>query len=127
MIGNTRNSPRRGLSRRSLGRTAALSAAAFALQPQLPAAPAPAPPPQGRGPGQLPPADQAEVDAKYADVLRKYGDRLSDDQKTRVKGVLANHQRMLSRIRAFPLENSDEPATGLRLFPSDTGTPAKKG
>lgn len=63
------------------------------------------------------------MDAKFSGVVRKYGDRLSDEQKTRVRGVLANHQRMLSRVRAFPLENSDAPATGLRLFPSDTAAP----
>jgi hypothetical protein len=68
----------------------------------------------------LPPADQAEVDAKFSDVVRKYGERLSDDQKTQVKGVLANHQRMLARVRAFPIENSDSPAVGLRLIPNDT-------
>lgn len=100
-------------SRRGLGRRAALSAAAVALGPaRLPA--------QGREGAPLPPADQAEVDAKFQDVIRKYGDHLSDAQKTRVRGVLGNHQRMLTRVRAFPIENSDAPATGLRLFPNDT-------
>ena len=64
----------------------------------------------------LAPADQSEVDAKFASVVRKYGDRLTDDQKTRIRGVLGRHQRMLARIRAFPLDNSDAPATTLRLI-----------
>ena len=63
------------------------------------------------------------MDAKFSDVVRKYGDRLSDEQKTRVRGVLANHQRMLARVRVFPIDNSDAPATGLRLFPNDTLAP----
>jgi hypothetical protein len=63
----------------------------------------------------LPAADQAEVDAKFANIIRKYGDRLSEEQRTRVRDVLARHQRMLMRVRAFPLENSDSPATGFRL------------
>ena len=60
------------------------------------------------------------MDAKYANVVRKYGERLSEEQKTRVRTVLARHQRMLMRVREFPLENGDAPATGLRLQPKDT-------
>jgi hypothetical protein len=52
-------------------------------------------------------------------VIRKYGDRLSPAQKVRAREILVRHQRMLKRIRAFALENSDAPATGLRLYPSD--------
>jgi hypothetical protein len=107
----------KGVSRRDLGRRAALSAAALALGAKEAA-------PQGRG-GQagLAASDQAEVDAKFASVVRKYGDRLSEEQKTRVRGVLGNHQRMIARVRAFPIENPDAPATGLRLYPNDTGVP----
>ncbi len=102
------------ISRRSFGRRAAWAAAASVLDP------APALP-QGRGQQTpLPPPDQAEVDAKFAGVIRKYGDRLSEEQKTRVRTVLGRHQRMLMRIREFPLENGDAPATGLRLYPTDT-------
>jgi hypothetical protein len=72
---------------------------------------------QGRGQPPLAPADQSEVDAKFANVVRKYGDRLTDDQKTRIRGVLGRHQRMLARIRAFPVDNGDAPATTLRLIP----------
>jgi hypothetical protein len=68
---------------------------------------------------ELPAADQAAVEAKYANVIRKYGTRLSDAQRKRVRKTLIEHQRMLMRIRDFALENSDAPATGLRLHPSD--------
>jgi len=106
-------------SRRSLGRRAAL-AVAVGLSKDAPSAP------QFQNQPPLAEADQAEVDAKFADVVRKYGSRLSDEQKTRVRNVLGRHQRMLARVRSFPLENGDPAATGLRLYPSDTA-PLKKG
>jgi len=107
------------ISRRDFGRRTAL---AIALSPteNLVAEPQP----QGEPP--LDPAGQAEVDGKFANVVRLYGSRLSDDQKTRVRRVLGRHQRMLARVRAFAVENSDPPATGLRLYPSDTAA-LKKG
>jgi len=68
-------------------------------------------------PASLPPADQAAVDVKYANVIRKYGDRLSETQRTRAREILVRHQRMLMRVRDFALENGDAPATSLRLYP----------
>ena len=107
--------PDQPISRRGFGRRAA----AAALAPAVVAAAAPAP--QGRGQfPTLPPADQSEVDAKFANVIRQYGERLNEDQRSRVRTVLARHQRMLMRIREFPLDNGDAPATGLRLYPNDT-------
>ena len=96
----------RQVSRRKLivGTAAALSATAAPAQQNDP----------GTG---LPPADQAEVDAKYASVIRKYGERLSEAQRTRSREILVRHQRMLTRVRDFALENGDAPATGLRLQP----------
>jgi hypothetical protein len=103
---------RDSISRRNFGRGAAWTGLATALNPSALVA-------QGRGGGQtpLPPQDQAEVDAKFTDMVRKYGDRLTEDQKTRARGVLARHQRMLMRVREFPLENGDAPSTELRLYP----------
>jgi len=100
-----------GVSRRDFGRRVALFAAAGAAQRNPGAAQ------DGRGPTPLDAAEQAEVDAKYANVIRKYGDRLSDEQRSRVREVLGRHQRMLRRVRTFALDNSDSPATGLRLYP----------
>jgi hypothetical protein len=65
----------------------------------------------------LPPADEAAVDAKYSNMIRKYGERLSESQRSRAREVLVRHQRMLTRVRDFALENGDAPATGLRLQP----------
>jgi len=105
-------------SRRALGRRAAL-AVAVGLSKDATASP------QFQGQPPLEAADQAEVDAKFTEVVRKYGSRLTEEQKTRVRGVLGRHQRMLARVRAFNLENGDAPATGLRLFPSDNLPPRK--
>jgi hypothetical protein len=66
-------------------------------------------------PAPLPPSDEAAVNAKHANVLRKYGDGLSERQKVRAREIIVRHQRMLMRVRDFALENSDAPATGLRL------------
>jgi hypothetical protein len=103
---------RDSISRRNFGRHAAWAGLATAVSPSDLVA-------QGRGGNQtpLPPQDEAEVDAKFTDMVRKYGDRLTEDQKTRARGVLARHQRMLMRVREFPLENGDAPATELHLFP----------
>ena len=98
----------RQVSRRKLmaGTAAALTAAAAPAQENS----------SGAG---LPPADQAAVDAKYANVIRKYGERLSDDQRARAREVLVRHQQMLMRVRDLALENGDAPATGLRLQPEN--------
>lgn len=92
----------RHISRRQLGRCAALAAAGAVGVPATAQSPAL-------------PGIQCAVDAKYANVLRKYGDRLSEGQRTRAREIIAGHERMLVRIRNFPLENSDQPATGFRL------------
>jgi hypothetical protein len=69
--------------------------------------------------GSLPARDQAAVDAKYSNVIRKYGHRLSPAQRVRAREILLRHQQMLKRVRDFALENGDAPATGLRLYPGD--------
>jgi hypothetical protein len=47
--------------------------------------------------------------------LRKYGARLSDEQKQRIHSILTTNEAMMSRIRQFPLDNGDTPATVLKL------------
>jgi hypothetical protein len=94
-----------GFSRRSLAK----QITAAALFPAVAA-------PQGRaGQAPLPPAEQADVDAQFATVIRKWGDRLSEEQRARVRAAMIRHRRMLMRVREFPIENSDSPALGLRL------------
>lgn len=64
---------------------------------------------------KLSPAAQAEVEAKIASIFRKYGNRLSDEQKADIRRAMAESQDGLEKMRAFVLENGDEPATVLKL------------
>ena len=60
---------------------------------------------------KLSPAAQAEVEMKVASVMRKYGDRLSAEQRADVRKALAEAQDGLEKMRAFALDNGDQPAT----------------
>jgi hypothetical protein len=73
------------------------------------------------GPPPLPPADQAEVDAKYDAMIARYGSRLTDEQKTQARQALEFMQRGLEPLRSFPLENADEPAEMYGALPSGAG------
>ncbi len=60
---------------------------------------------------KLTPQAQAEVEAKFANIIRKYGSRLNDEQKLDIRRSLAETQEGLEKMRQFALENGDEPAT----------------
>ena len=64
---------------------------------------------------KLSPAAQAEVEMKVASIFRKYGDRLSDEQKADIRRAMAETQDGLEKMRAFVLENGDQPANVLKL------------
>jgi hypothetical protein len=64
----------------------------------------------------LSPAAHAEIEARYQSVIRKWGDRLDEEQKRRVRQILVENQRMLEPIRAFPLGNSNPPGPVLRFL-----------
>jgi hypothetical protein len=76
---------------------------------QKPAAPAKTAAAQ-RGRAALGPVDQAEVAARYDAMIARYGSRLSEEQKKRAREDLEAMQRGLGPLRAFPLDNGDEPA-----------------
>jgi hypothetical protein len=65
-------------------------------------------------------ARQAEIDARVSDVVRRYGDRLSAEQKAEVRRLVGELQKSLDKLRAYPLENGDQPATVLRVVPDLT-------
>ena len=60
---------------------------------------------------KLSPAARAEVEMKYASIIRKYGDKLDDVQKKDILRQLAEGQDGLEKMRAFALGNGDQPAT----------------
>ncbi len=104
-----------GLSRRSFSKGALLATAAAVTprsaiansKPELEAQanPQPAPPPVS-----------PMVEAQMTALLSKYGDRLSPEQKADCKRLLIQAQRSSEAMRAFPLDNSNEPATIFRVY-----------
>jgi hypothetical protein len=129
--GEKNSSPRddRRLSRREFARRAAAAAAALAAMPggilagssaaTSTATPRPAPAPPQESAGEKPklsPENLAEIEAKVGDIFRRYGAKLTEEQKADIRRLVREAQTPLEALRAFPLENSDEPATVLRLY-----------
>ena len=109
------------LSRRDFARKTALAAAGAAIAPNaLRAAPemvvnvasvdVQSPPTT-----PLSTEDQAQVDARVSAILRNYGERLSLEQKDEIRRLSTELQKPLIRMRAYPLDNSSQPATVLKL------------
>lgn len=65
---------------------------------------------------KLSPSAQAEVEMKVASIFRKYGDHLNDAQKADIRRIMAESQDGLEKIRAFKLENGDQPADTFRAY-----------
>lgn len=59
---------------------------------------------------------KAEVEMKFQNVVRKYGDRLTAEQKTDVRKALAETQEGLEALRAFALANGDQPAAVFHIY-----------
>ena len=66
------------------------------------------------GGAKLSPEGQVEANARYQQVLSLYGERLNDEQKTRVKKMCAELQPALDHIRSYQLENGNAPALYLK-------------
>jgi hypothetical protein len=103
------------LTRRDFAKTSALAAAAAAAAAFLPAAKLRAQGPEAKDTPKLPAASAAEAEARYQLILVRRGSRLSAAQKTEVRKSVMELQQALDELRAFPLDNADEPA--LRLVP----------
>lgn len=65
---------------------------------------------------KLLPRARAEVEMKVAEILRKYGDRLNDEQKADIRKVMAETQEGLEKMRAFALDNADQPAAVFQAY-----------
>jgi hypothetical protein len=52
---------------------------------------------------KLTPEQSRDVDAKLANIIRKYGERLSEEQRKHLRRILAYNETMLAPIRAFKL------------------------
>ena len=64
---------------------------------------------------KLSPDAQAEVEMKVKEIFRKYGKRLNDEQRADIRKVMAETQGGLEKMRAFALENGDQPATVVKF------------
>jgi hypothetical protein len=58
----------------------------------------------------------AEIEARFANIVRKYGNRLSEVQHEHLHQILTYSEKMLASIRAFPLQNSDPPRQCIENF-----------
>jgi hypothetical protein len=63
------------------------------------------------------PPEEAGVESRYQRILQQYGDRLSEEQKARLRKILAYNQKMMEPIRNFPLENGQPTASVLKFYP----------
>jgi hypothetical protein len=97
-------------SRRGFGKSAVTAALTAIAHPSTGA------PTEKLDDSDLTPAQLQEVDAWFNETVRRYGDRLSDEQRSRMRRILAQNQRLLAPIRDFPMDNGDTPATTLKLL-----------
>lgn len=70
---------------------------------------------QETGAPKLTPEQSRDVDAKLANIIRKYGERLTEQQRKHLRKILAYNETMLVPIRAYALQNGDPPVTVLKL------------
>jgi hypothetical protein len=121
------------LSRREFARRAALAAATAAVMPgalvsqETTPQPASAPTTSPQTATQLSPALQAEGELKYQWIIQNYGSRLSEAEKQDVHRLVMEGQKPLAAFRAFPLENSDQPATVLKFTDAELAGERSRG
>ncbi len=128
------------ISRRSFGRRAA-TVAALSLSPGTLLGTARDPRPElAAGTGSqsqtkaednsklgITPGQAADVEAKLANIIRKFGSRLSGAQREHLRRILSYNERMLAGVRAFSLQNGDPPASVLKVsFARETAAPGTR-
>jgi len=108
--------PNHRFSRREFARRVAVASAATLVPASVLATPS-AVQPVLQQPANLPklsPESQGEADARVLSALAQYGSRLSDQQKTELARLSLSQQRQLDRLRAYKVENGDDPALYLK-------------
>ena len=98
------------VSRRSFGKTTAMAMGSSLLLSHG------AKGEQNAAPSSAPQSAKDEVELKLHNVVAKWGDRLSEAQRGRVRKILQYHVRMLESVRKFPVANGDSPASVLKLM-----------
>ena len=121
------------LSRREFARRTALAATTVVMTPAAllsqESAPKSASPSQAtpQPATQLSPALQADGERKYQWIIENYGTRLSDAEKKDVHRLVMEGQKPLAAFRAFPLDNSDQPATVLKFTDAEVAGKESEG
>lgn len=64
----------------------------------------------------------AEVDAKLANIVRKYGSRFSQEEREHLRKILVYNEQMLASVRGFSLANGDSPASVFKVSVTPPGT-----
>jgi hypothetical protein len=108
------------ITRRKFALGAAVAAGATLLPNDASAQTASATQPQTSAMAKLSPAARAEVEAKTAEVFRKYGDRLTEEQKSDIRRIMAETQDGLEKMRSFDLANGDQPTTVFKIYEPKT-------
>lgn len=71
----------------------------------------------GETPATAPPAPaNPEAEARIAMILGRYGSRFDDAQRADIRRLITGAQEGLEAMRAYPLDNSVEPATLFRVY-----------
>lgn len=108
----------RQLSRRDFARGVAFASAVSVVPAgSLPAQPLPGLPSPQQQPANTPalaPESEADAESRYQAILSVYGPRFSDSQKTDLRRLCYSAQPALDRIRAYPIQNADDPALYLK-------------
>src|SRR5690348_9853882 len=107
-----------GVTRRQFEKQAALASLSAALAVTPAAAQTDAPPPSEKETNA-----SGDIEARYQQVIRRYGDQLSEEQRKRVRKILAYNEKLLAPIRSFPLENGQPAATVLKFYEDAEATP----
>lgn len=116
------------ISRREFARRAAIvsAAASFAPSKLLDSEISPAPPPQQSSSAPaLSPESQIEVQSRIQSILAQYGSRLSETQKADIRRLATEAQAPLDRLRAYAVENGDDPALYLKPLIEHERKPTK--
>src|SRR5271157_331816 len=122
------------LSRREFARRAALAATTVVVvlpAPLLSQEGAPKPTPLPDKPPQtateLSPELKAEGELKYQWIIQNYGNRLTAAEKQDVHRLVMEGQKPLAALRAFPLDNADQPATVLKFTDAELASERSQG
>ena len=119
-----------GISRREFARRAAIASAMASVAPAAAlASPAATPPAAPQQPSEMPkltPESHAEVEARIQAIFGQYGGRFSEQQKADLRRLCGLAQPPLDRLRAYALENGDNPALYLKPLVEREKNPLEK-